>query len=108
MSAKRFVIELDGSSPRLRRMIDGLDLAAGLAAFDHTVTLVLSIRAMSRLAATLDDPEVTERLELLHDTGVAAVCSTDMPEPPAPLGPLAVAAHGAVEAHRAADAVIRL
>lgn len=89
MSARHFVIELGAGPASGRRTLEALELAAGLAAFDHRVTLVLHPAALARLATARGDPELAERLELVAETGIGPAL-TGAAGAPGHVGPLAV------------------
>lgn len=105
MSARHFVVELGGGPASDRRTLEALDLAAGLAAFEHRVSLFLHPAALARLATARGDPELGERLELVAGAGLGPAL-TGADGAPASVGPLAV--HGGdLDALRAeADAVL--
>lgn len=105
MSARHFVIELGSGATSGRRMLEGLELAAGLAAFEHRVSLVLHPAALARLATTRGDPELGERLELIAETGVGPAL-TEAAGAPGHIGPLAVRSGDVVALRGDADAVV--
>lgn len=104
MSTRRFCIELGGGPTAGRRTLEALDLATGLAAYEHRVTLVLHPAALARLATARGDPELAERLERVAATGLEAL--TGATEAPDHVGPLTLRSGDVAALRDDADAVL--
>lgn len=105
MSRKAFAIELGRGAPSDRRLREALDLAAGLAAFDHRVHLLLRAPAVARLGGAREGDDLRASLDAAAELGIGPAL-TDRAGAPEHVGPLALA-EGDLEAARAqADAVL--
>lgn len=90
MSTKAFAIELGSGPASDRRLQEGLDLAAGLAAFDHRVELILHASALARLSGAREGDELRTSLDTAAGMGVGPAL-TEAAGAPEQLGALALA-----------------
>lgn len=89
MSAKTFAIELGRGPASDRRLQEGLDLAAGLAAFDHRVELILHASALARLGGSREGDELRTSLDSAAEMGVGPAL-TEAAGAPERIGTLAL------------------
>ncbi len=90
MTEKAFAIELGSGPASDRRLQEGLDLAAGLAAFDHRVELILHASAVARLSGVRDGDELRTSLDTAAEMGVGPAL-TEAEGAPEHIGALALA-----------------
>lgn len=103
MSAKTFAIELGGGPTSDRLLQEGLDLAAGLAAFDHEVELILHTSALARLGGSREGDELRASLDTAAEMGIGPAL-TEATGAPERIGALALTPGDPADVRARADA----